>query len=221
MTEFLRLLRFDLRLQARQPAAWAALVLFFILVIVLLPFAIGPDADLLNRLAPGLIWLAALLMSLLALDKLFIADTRDGTLDLMLLSPMPLPLIVFGKLLAQMAMIFLALALMILPAALLLDMNFGIVPVLLLSLALGVPVLVLLGGIAAATTVALHRNPALLTLLLIPFYIPVLIFAVGACDAVLMGASARPHLFLLGAMLALLVPTSPFVIAATLRNMQE
>jgi len=218
MSGFLRLLRFDLRLHARQLAEWVSLVLFFVIVILLLPFAIGPEPELLRRLAPGLIWLAALLMSLLALEKLLVADARDGTLDVMLLSPLPLPLIVLGKLLAQILTMLLALALMIPPAALLLGMSFSVLPVLLLSLALGVPVLVLLGGIAAAITVALNRNPALLTLLLIPFYVPVLVFAVGACDAALMGISPAPDLLLLGALLALLLPSAPFIIAAALRN---
>ncbi len=218
MSNFWRLLRNDLRLQARHPAEWAALALFFIIVIVILPFAIGPDPDLLRRLAPGLIWLAALLMSLLSLDRLFIADARDGVLDLILLSPFPLPLIVFSKLFAQIIVMFLALAVILAPAALLLGMSFGLLPVLLVSIVLGVPVLVLLGGIAASVTVTLHRNPALLTLLLVPFYIPVLIFAVSACDARLMNADPLPHLLLLGALLVLLLPAAPFIIAAALRN---
>src|SRR5580704_16014253 len=98
MRNFLRLLCYDMRLELRQPTDWAALVLFFVIVIVLLPFAIGPEPELLRRLAPGLIWLAALLMSLLAIEKFFVADARDGTLDLMLLSPLPLPLVVLSKL---------------------------------------------------------------------------------------------------------------------------
>jgi heme exporter protein B len=196
------------------------LVLFFIIVILLLPFAIGPDPDQLRQLAPGLIWLAALLMSLLALDRLFVADARDGTLDLMLLSPLPLPLIVFSKLVTVIAMMLIALALMLLPAALLFGLNFSFLPILLLSLALGVPVLVLLGGIAGAITVMLPRNPALLTLLLIPFYIPVLIFAVATCEAALSGDRILPPLLFLAAMLAVLLPAAPFVIAHALRNAQ-
>src|ERR1700679_1516193 len=109
MRDFLRLFCFDLRLEARQAGDWAALVLFFIIVILLLPLAIGPEPDLLRRLAPGLIWLAALLMSLLAIERLFVADARDGTIDLMLLSPMPLPLVILSKLLALIAMMLAAL----------------------------------------------------------------------------------------------------------------
>lgn len=220
MSIFLRFLACEMRLHARQPAEWAALVLFFLIVILLLPFAIGPEPDLLRRLAPGFIWLAALLMSLLALEKIFVADARDGTLDLLLLSPLPLPVLVFGKLLAQVAMMLAALMLVIAPAALMLGMNLSVVPVLLASLVLGVPALVFVGGMAGAVTVALHRNTALLTLLLAPFYIPILIFAVSACDAALMSETAAPYLLLLGAYLALFLPIAPFVVAAALRHAQ-
>ncbi|HUY68628.1 MAG TPA: heme exporter protein CcmB [Alphaproteobacteria bacterium] len=220
MTDFFRLLRHDLRLLARQPSSFAALLLFFVIVIILLPFAIGPEPDLLGRLAPGLVWLAALLMSLLGLEKLLVEDARDGTLDLLRQAAVPLPVVVFSRLGAETLMMLLALALMIPLAALLLNMNAGVVPVLLLSLLLGVPSLVLMGGMMAAVTVGLDRHPALLTLLLIPFYIPVLIFAVGACDAAALGADPAPHFYLLGAILALLLPTAPLVIAAALRQQE-
>jgi heme exporter protein B len=220
MKKFLRFFFCEMQLHARQPNEWAALVLFFLIVILLLPFAIGPEPDLLQRLAPGLVWLGALLMSLLALEKLFVADARDGMLDLLLLSPLPLPVLVFGKLLAQTSVMLGALILMLAPAAIMLNMKSSVLPVLLTSLCLGVPVLVFLGGIASAVTVTLHRNAALLTLLLVPFYIPVFIFGVSACDAALMDTAVAPHLLLLGAMLALLLPTSPFVIATALRNAQ-
>ena len=220
MNELSALFRHEMRLHARQLGEWAALLLFFAIVILLLPFALGPEPDLLRRLAPGLIWLAALLMSLLALDKLFVQDARDGTLDVMLLSPLPLPLIVAAKLMAHTATMLIALGLMLFPAALLLGMSLDVLPVMGLSLLLGIPALALLGGIAGSLTVALRRNPALLTLLLVPFYIPVLIFAVAAADAAATGADPWPHLALLGALLALLLPTAPFVIAAGLRQGQ-
>jgi heme exporter protein B len=220
MNHVFALLRHEMRLHARQLGEWAALLLFFAIVLLLLPFALGPEPDLLRRLAPGLIWLAALLMSFLALDKLFAQDARDGTLDFMLLSPLPLPLIVAAKLMAQTAAMLIALGLMLFPAALLLGMSLSVLPVLGFSLLLGVPALVLLGGVAGSLTVALRRNPALLTLLLVPFYIPILIFAVAAADAAATGADPWPHLALLGALLAVLLPTAPFVIAAGLRQGQ-
>jgi heme exporter protein B len=218
MKNFLRLLCFEMRLHSRRLAEWAALILFFLIVILLLPFAIGPDQELLRRLAPGLIWFAVLLMSLLALEKIFITDARDGTLDLMLLSPLPLPMVIFAKLLGQILVMLIALMIMLVPATFMLGLKLAILPVLLLSFLLGMPVLVLLGGIVGAVTISLPRNPALLTLLLIPLYIPVFIFAGAANDAVISGSSPLPHLLLLGAMLALALPTSPFIIAAALRN---
>jgi heme exporter protein B len=218
MKNFLRLFRYDIILQMRNRSEWAALILFFTIVILLLPFALGPEPELLRRLAPGLIWLAALLMSLLSLDRLFIQDARDGTLDLMLLSPLPLPVIIFSKLLAQACIMLGALLVMLLPAALLLGMDAATLPVLAITLMLGVPVLVLLGGVMAAITAALHRNPALLTVLLIPFYIPILIFAMGACDAAALGTAAQPNLLFLGAILAVTAPSAPFIIVAALRQ---
>ncbi|MDX2027896.1 MAG: heme exporter protein CcmB [Alphaproteobacteria bacterium] len=220
MSRLIALLSHDMRLQARALTEWAALILFFLIVILLLPFAIGPEPELLRRLGAGLIWLAALLMILLALEKLFLQDARDGTLDLLFLSPLPLTLIVSVRLIAQILMIIAALTVVALPGFLLLGMSLAVLPVLALSLLLGVPALVLLGGIMSAVTIALRRHPALLTLLLAPFYIPVLIFAVAACDAAAMGTSPAPHLLLLGAILALLLPTAPFAIAAALRNGQ-
>src|SRR5579862_1741205 len=128
------LLHNDLRLQARRTGEWAAVMLFFAIVILLLPFAIGPEPELLRRLAPGLIWLAALLMSLLALDRLFVEDARDGTLDLMLLSPLPLPGIVFERLAAQAGMMLLALMIVAVPGAFMLGMSLAVLPVLAASL---------------------------------------------------------------------------------------
>jgi heme exporter protein B len=221
MIDFLILLHHDMRFHARQMAEWAALVLFFFIIILLLPFVVGPEPELLRRLAPGLIWLAVLLMSLLALDKLFIQDACDGTLDLMLLSPVAMPLIVFSKLLAQTLTMLVALAFLMLPACLMLNMDLNLLPVLAYTLLLGVPVLVFLGGMLAAVTLGLQRNAALLTLLLVPFYVPVLIFATAACDAATLGMSAASPLFLLASMLALLLPAAPFIIAVALRNSQS
>jgi len=206
MIGFIRILRHDMRLHVRQPAVWASLVLFFIIVILLMPFALGPEPDLLRRLAPGFVWLSALLMALLSLDRLFAQDARDGTLDCMLLSPMPLPVIVLSKILAQCVTMLIALGVMIFPAGLLLNMSFAVMPVLLVTLLVGVPAMLLLGGIASAITISLRRNPALLTLLLMPFYIPILIFAVAACDAAAMGASTTAPLLFLGAILCVLPP---------------
>jgi len=218
MKLFLRLLANDLRLLARHKSEWATLMLFFVTVIVLLPFALGPEPELLSRLAPGLIWIAVLLMSLLALDRLFLQDARDGTLDLIRLSPLPLPLLVFSKVMAQIIGMLAGLMLMLPLAGLLLGMEIRQLCVLAASLLLGVPSLVLVGGIVAAVTVAVQRGTALLTLLLTPFYIPILIFAVAATDASAMGGSIRPQLLLEAAILCFLLPLAPLVTAAALKQ---
>jgi heme exporter protein B len=218
MKTFFCLLENDLRLLARHKNEWATLMLFFVTVIILLPFALGPEPELLRRLAPGLIWIAVLLMSLLALDRLFLQDARDGTLDLMRLSPLPLPLIVFSKVTAQVVGILAGLALMLPLASVLLGMDSNQLCVLAVSLLLGVPSLVLIGGVVAAVTIAAQRGTALLTLLLTPFYIPILIFAVAATDASAMGGSMRPDLLLEAAILCLLLPLAPLVTAAALKQ---
>ena len=220
MKKFAALLGNEIRLHARQKTEWASLLLFFIIVIILMPFAIGPEPEILRRLAPGLIWLAALLMSLLSLDRLFVQDARDGTLDEMLTSPVALEILVFAKILAHILVMLAVLVVMLAPAALLLGLDVAVVPVLLATFALGVPVLALLGGMAGAVTVALSRNAALLTLLLVPFYIPVLIFAMSACDAAGAGGNVMQPLLFLGALLALILPSAPFIIAASLRHGQ-
>ena len=221
MNAFLTLLCHDIRLQARQKSAWAMLVLFFIIVVILTPFALGPELEILRRLSPGLIWFAALLMSLLSLEHLFVQDARDGTLDEMLLAPLPLEIIVLARLCAQIFVMLVLLLLALGPAALLLDMNMRALPVLLISFALGIPALIFLGGIVGAITVALPRNAALLTLLLAPFYIAILIFAVGACDAAANGSNPLQPTLFLAAFPALILPTAPFIIAASLRYAQE
>jgi heme exporter protein B len=217
MKNFFALLRCEIRLQMLHKTEWASLLLFFVIVIILMPFALGPEPEILRRLAPGLIWLAALLMGLLSLDRLFVQDARDGTLDQILTSPLPLESIIAAKLLAQILIMDVVLAVMTLPAALLLGMPAHMLPTLIMTFILGMPSLALVGGIGGAITVALNRNPALLTLLLIPFYIPVLIFAVSACDAAAMGFSPAQPLLFMGAILALILPASPFIIAASLR----
>lgn len=206
--------------ETRRKSAWATLLLFFLLVLILLPFAIGPDPVLLRRLGPGLIWLAAVLMTLLALDGLFLADYRDGTLDIMLLSALPLPLLVGAKLLAYGGLMLFSLLGMLLPATLFLGMPLKILPVLAITFGLGLPVLLALGGVMAAVALAVRRGVALLTLLLTPFYVPVLIFAVGAVDKASMGFSPLADILLLAALAVVTVTLSPFLIAAALKQAQ-
>ena len=218
MKQLLNLIGADLRLLARHKSQWATLMLFFVTIIILLPFAIGAEPELLRRIASGMIWIAVLLMSLLSLDRLFLQDARDGTLDLMRLSPLPLSLIAFSKVMAQTIGILIGLLLMLPLAGLLLGMEIRQLFILAISLLLGVPSLVLMGGVVAAVTVAVERGTALLTLLLTPFYVPVLIFAVAATDAYATGDSVRPQLLLEAAILCFLLPTAPLITAAALRQ---
>jgi heme exporter protein B len=217
MRSFILLFYSEIKLHTRHKAEWASLLLFFSIVIVLMPFALGPEPELLQRLAPGLIWLAAILMSLLSLDRMFSEDARDGTLDEMLTSPFPLEGIVCAKICAQITVMIAALVVMTFPATILLSMNIQLLPVLFVTFVLGIPSVVMLGAIVGALTVALERNAALATLLLIPFYIPVLIFAVSACENPGSTAATSSLLFL-AAFLALLLPSAPFIIAGSLRQ---
>jgi heme exporter protein B len=220
MTTFITFLRQDMKLRVRHGAQTTALILFFLIFLVILPFAIGPDPEELRRLAPGLIWLAALLMTLLSIESLFVDDARDGTLDMLLLSDTPLVASVASRLLGHSLTLIAVILVMLAPAAIMLGLPTSILPVLALTFILGLPIFVLLGGIVSAITVGLGRNPALMILLLAPFYIPVVIFAVAACDAAAMGASPIPNICLLAAILAVLTPAAPILAAAILRQSQ-
>lgn len=193
-------------------------MLFFLIIVLMLPFAIGPDPELLRRLAPGLIWIAALLMNLLALDRLFVQDERDGTLDLLMLSPIPLSALVASRLLAQTLAMLVALLPMTFVASIMLNISSDVLSILSLTILTGIPSLVALGGLLSAITATLRRNPALLTALLLPLAVPILVFATGACDAAASGTSPKQPLLLLVAITAALLPTSPFIIAAALRQ---
>lgn len=216
MSAWLALMRWDIHLQLRARAEWAVLMLFFFIVIVLLPFSVGPDSALLARLAPGLLWLGVVLMVLLSLSRLYEQDAEDGTLDAMRLCPLPLPLVIASKLFAQCAAVLAALLVSLLPAAVMLSLPVGAWLPLLFSFLLGVPCLIFLGGILSALTATQHRSPAQLTLLLAPFYVPVLIFGIGASDMVTSDAQRTACLLFLGAFLALLLPAAPCIIAAIL-----
>lgn len=214
----LRLINAELKLQLRHKQDWLLLLLFFVLVLIMTPFAVGPDPELLRRLAPGIIWLAILLMNLLGLERLLLADARDGSLDLMQLSHVPLALIMAAKLGAQMIMLLGGLLLLLPFAVLLLNVDLKLLPVLALSFALGVPVIHALGGVIAALTISLQRGLGLLTMLLMPLCIPVIIFATSAVDAMVLGLSPAAPLLLLAAIAALAVPLAPILMAAAVKE---
>ena len=190
---------------------------FFLIVITLFPLGIGPEPQQLARIAPGVTWVAALLSSLLALERLFRDDFLDGSLEQLLLLPTPLPLTVLGKVIAHWLITGLPLILLSPLAALLLSLDFSGWRAMALTLLLGTPTLSFLGAIGTGLTVGLRRGGVLLSLLVLPLSIPVLIFASAAIDAAAQGLPITGYLAILGAMLAVSATLSPFATAAALR----
>lgn len=214
---FTLLLARESRLLFRRPAELANPLVFFAIVIALFPLAVGPETKLLQTISPGLIWVAALLAVLLSLDGLFRSDFEDGSLEQWVVSPHPLALLVLAKVLAHWMFSGLALVLLAPLLGLMLGMPVGALPVLLMSLLLGTPVLSLLGAVGAALTVGLKRGGLLLALLILPLYIPVLILGSGALQAALQGLPALGYLLWLSSLTALAVTLTPFAIAAGLK----
>jgi heme exporter protein B len=214
---FTLLLARESRLLFRRPAELANPLVFFAIVIALFPLAVGPESQLLRTISPGLIWVAALLAVLLSLDGLFRSDFEDGSLEQWVVSPHPLALLVLAKVLAHWMFSGLALVLLAPLLGLMLGMPVSALPVLLMSLLLGTPVLSLLGAVGAALTVGLKRGGLLLALLILPLYIPVLILGSGALQAALQGLPALGYLLWLSSLTALAVTLTPFAIAAGLR----
>jgi heme exporter protein B len=196
-------------------------VLFFVLAGALFPLALGPAPEMLARLAPGVVWVCALLAALLPLDRLFGADLEDGALDQLLLSGLPAPLIALGKAAAHWLTTGVPLLIAAAPLALMLRMDPDSLPVLLAGLALGTLALSLLGTMGAAIVLGARRGGVLLPLLVLPLATPVLIFGAAAADAAGTGLSARPHLLLLSAVLAAALPLCPLAAGAALRSAAE
>ncbi|WP_028694505.1 heme exporter protein CcmB [Pseudomonas cremoricolorata] len=217
MSVFSLLLRREARLLCRRPAELLNPLVFFAIVVAMFPLAVGPQTQLLQTLSPGLVWVAALLAVLLSLDGLFRSDFEDGSLEQWLLSAQPLPLLVLAKVLAHWIFSGLALVLLAPLLGLMLGLPARCLPVLLLSLLLGTPVLSLLGAVGAALTVGLKRGGLLLALLILPLYIPVLILGSGALQASLQAMPATGHLLWLASLAALCVTLAPFAIAAGLK----
>ncbi len=207
----------DLTLLLRRRGEVLNPLVFFALVITLFPIAISPDAELLATIAPGLLWVAALLAALLSLDSLFRSDYDDGSLEQLLLAPQPLAALSVAKVAVHWLLTGLPLALMAPLLGVMLALPAGSYAVLALSLALGTASLSLIGAIGAALTVGLARGGVLLSLLVLPLYIPVLIFGAGAVQAAILGDGVSAHLAILGALLAASLMLAPWAIAASLR----
>ncbi|MEO3432503.1 heme exporter protein CcmB [Inquilinus sp. CAU 1745] len=221
MIQFLLLVRRDARLALRAGTDATVAVMFFVVTVALFPLAVGPESEILARIAAGVLWVCALLASLLSLERLFANDHEDGGLDLLALSPLPLEAVVLAKVAAHWLVTGLPLILAAPILALLLNLPAeGFAP-LVATLALGTPTLSLLGAIGAALTLGARRGGVLISLLILPLFAPVLIFAVGAIEASLTGLPARPHLLLLAGLLAASLPLAPIAAAAALRQALE
>ncbi|MBC7908836.1 MAG: heme exporter protein CcmB [Rhodospirillaceae bacterium] len=221
MIRFLEIIRRDLRLALRQGSDSVMVVTFFVLTVVLFPFGIGPESGILERVSAGVLWVTALLASLLSLDRLFQADYEDGSLELLVLTPIALEVVVMGKVVAHWLTTGLPLLIAAPILAVLLHMNADGFGTLMLTMLIGTPILSLIGGIGAALVLGARRGGVLLSLLILPLYVPVLIFGVGAIDAAIQGRSAEPHLLILAGLLAAALPLSPWAMAAALRQALE
>jgi heme exporter protein B len=211
----------DLTLAMRRRADVLGSLFFFVIVVSLFPLGVGPEIKTLRMIAPGIVWVAALLACMLSLARLFAADYADGTLEHFLLSPDPLFVLVIGKVLAHWLVSGLPLVLMTPVLVLQFDLPFDSISVLAVSLLLGTPVLSLIGAVGAALTLGLRGGGTLLSLLVLPLYVHVLIFGAGAVEASASGLGAWPHLSLLGACLALALLFGPWATAVALRISME
>ena len=214
---FTGLLRRDLKLAARAPSQWLNPLLFFVIAVSLFPLGIGPEPNTLREIAPGIIWVAALLAAMLAQDSLFRADFEDGSLEQILTSPHPISMIVAAKVLAHWFITGLPVIILSPVLAVLMSLSFEGWWALLLTLLLGTPILSLLGAVGAALVVSVKRGGVLLSLLVLPLCIPVLIFATAAVKTATVGLGIEGQLSLLAALLAFTVTLSPIAISGALR----
>lgn len=207
----------DLLLAVRRQADVLTTLFFFIIVVSLFPLSVGPEMNMLRTMAPGVVWVAALLASMLSLGRMFSNDYLDGTLEQMLLSPQSLSLLVLGKSAAHWLVTGVPLVLMAPVLGIQYDLPGEALLVLTAALLLGTPVLSLIGAIGAALTLGLRGGGVLVSLLVLPLYIPVLIFGAGAVEANMSGMEFDAHLSLIGAFLLVSAVFAPWATASALR----
>ena len=218
---FLWIIKRDLLLAVRRQSDVLTTLFFFVIVVSLFPLSVGPEMNMLRIMAPGIVWVAALLASMLSLGRLFSSDYLDGTLEQMLLSPHSLSILVLGKAFAHWLVTGLPLVLMAPVLGIQYDLSADALFVLTLSLLLGTPVLSLIGAIGAALTLGLRGGGVLVSLLVLPLYIPVLIFGSGAVEATTAGLGYGAHFSLLGAFLIVSLVFAPWATAEYLRVSME
>ncbi len=210
-------IRRDLTVALRRVQDALTPVVFFAIVVALFPLGVGPEPQVLATLAPGVLWVAALLSTMLSLPRLFANDYTDGTLEQLLLTPHPLAVLVLGKIFAHWLLSGLPLVLLAPLFALQLQLPADAMPALVLSLLLGTPVLSLLGAVGAALTLGLRGGGVLISLLVLPLYTPVLIFGAGSVASAVMGLDTEAYFSLLAAFLVLALTLTPWATSAALR----
>ena len=211
------ILRYDILVTLRQAFSWLTPILFFVIVVCLFPVAIGPDKVLLSKIAPGVIWVAALLAILLSIANIFKTDAQEGYLDLLLLSPYPLTLLVFSKVLSHWLTHCLPLILISPVLGMLLNLPLSEITALVITLLLGTPVLSLLGTIGAALVVEVRSHGLLLPILIMPLYIPILIFGTGTMVAAGMHQPLNGYFAIMGALSLFSLAFAPLLTAVALR----
>ncbi|MGL4225355.1 MAG: heme exporter protein CcmB [Vibrio sp.] len=217
MAAFIQFIRRELLIALRRQADVFNPLWFFIIVITLFPLSVGPEPALLARIAPGIVWVAALLAALLSLERLFRDDFQDGALEQAMLTPLPLAMVVLAKVVAHWLLTGLPLILLSPLLAILLAFDSATWLAVVLTLLLGTPTLSFIGAIGVALTVGLPKGGVLLSLLVLPLFIPVLIFATSAIDAANLGMAYNGQLAILGAMLVGSMTLTPLAISAALR----
>ncbi len=217
MNALIAVIRRDLLLVMRRKSEVLTILFFFMIVTSLFPLGIGADTALLRKIAPGVIWVAALLSTMLGLQRLFASDFADGTLEQMALSPTPLGLLVGGKITAHWLVCGLPLVLLAPVIGIQFDLDTSTLGVLILALLIGTPILSLIGAIGAALTLGVRGGGVLLSLLVLPLYIPVLIFGAGAVYAQSVGLDTTGHFSVLGTLLVLSLFFAPWATTAAVR----
>ena len=221
MKKFFLILRRELKLSVRERSESALVVLFFVLGAILFPFGVGPEPNMLARIAAGIVWVMALFAAMLSLERLFQADYEDGSLELLALTPLPLEATVLAKAVAHWLTTALPLIVAAPIIAVMLRLPADGLATLTLAMLLGTPAISLVGTVGAALILGARRGGVLLSLLVLPLMVPVLIFGAAAVDAALSGAGARPHLMILAAMSLAAIVLCPFAAAASLRQALE
>ncbi len=221
MSRFLTLVKRDLKLSMRQGMDNVMVIMFFVLAVILFPFGVGPEPNILARIGAGVIWVAALLAAMLSLERLFQTDYEDGSLELLALQPMALEITVLAKITVHWLTTGLALIAATPLLAIFMNVPASGFWMLVLSLALGTPSLSLIGAIGAALILGSRRGGVLLSLLVLPLYIPVLIFGVSAVEAAIGGFPVKSHLMILAGLLIAALPLCPWAGAGAIRQALE